>query len=172
MTPSRRAALASLRRDLEACGASASDRVERFVQCAWEHLRSTDVSWLGFYRYRPNEEDMVLEACRDRPACSPIGLHGVCGQAHRTGRSRIVRDVAELGDAYVACDPRDRSELVIPLRSPDRAPDEQLLVLDLDSFQPGAFDLEDEVLLREALEIAGFDPISGGPPNLERPSRS
>ncbi len=173
MTPGRRTALAALHRDLQDLpdqGTRIADPLDQFVQAAWARLNSTEVSWLGFYRYRPEEDDLVLEACRDRPACSPIGLHGVCGQAHRSGRTRIVRDVADLGAAYVACDPRDRSELVIPLRRPDRPPKDQLLVLDLDSFRPGAFDLEDDLRLREALAIVGFEPIRKGPPSLEIPS--
>ena len=159
MTPSRRAAHAALIQALEQRPISDEDPLEAFVSIAWRHLQGTDVSWLGFYRYRETEKDLVLEACRDRPACSPIGLHGVCGQAHRTGRSRIVPDVAELGPSYVACDPRDRSELVIPVRRPGPPHAGRFLVLDLDSFELDAFDREDDRLLREALKIAGFDPI-------------
>ena len=90
---------------------------EAFVNLAWSALATSGVSWIGFYRVSDDGQSMVLEQCRDRPACSPIGMHGVCGQAIRQGRTRVIADVADLGAEYVACDPRDRSEIVIPIRA-------------------------------------------------------
>lgn len=139
---------------------SLASRLERFCDVAFAHLASTGVSWLGFYRVDPDGDSMTLLACRDRPACSPIGMHGVCGQAARTGRTRIVADVLALGDDYVACDPRDRSEIVIPVRGDDAGD----LVLDLDSFTPGRFSDADDAVLRAALDAARFEPIMLGPP--------
>ena len=133
------------------------------VDLAWDHLADSGVSWLGFYRFRVEDGDMVLDACRDRPACSPIGLHGVCGQSHRSGRSRIVRDVAVLGDAYVACDPRDRSELVIPCHGRDAGGRSFDYVLDLDSTDLGAFSDEDDRRLRAYLEACGLQTRQDGP---------
>ena len=37
------------------------------------------VSWVGFYFL--GEGEMTLGPRRDKPACSPIGLHGACGRA-------------------------------------------------------------------------------------------
>ena len=133
------------------------------VDLAWEHLKDTGVSWLGFYRFRAEEGDLVLDACRDRPACSPIGLHGVCGQSHRSGRTRIVRDVAVLGDAYVACDPRDRSELVIPCRGRGLDGRPADYVLDLDSTDLASFSDEDDRRLRALLAACGLEPRHEGP---------
>ena len=99
---------------------------------------------------------MILGPRRDKPACSPIGLHGVCGKALLSKETLIVRDVKELGDDYIACDPRDQSEIVIPLI------DEHGIcwgVLDIDSYEIGAFDKSDlrglSVLLRTAELLAG-----------------
>jgi L-methionine (R)-S-oxide reductase len=126
------------------------------VDILWDELRKAGVSWVGFYLDRPNEPDdrrMALGQCRDKPACSPIGLHGVCGQALRSKHTRIVRDVMELGPNYIACDPRDRSEIVIPLID-ERG--QCWGVLDVDSWEIGAFDESDERGLREVLRAAGL----------------
>ena len=60
----------------------------------------------------------------------------------------VVRDVTDLGEAYIACDPRDRSEVVVPIRAGNRV----IGVLDLDSHQIGAFDEEDARLASELPE--------------------
>ncbi len=147
--------------------ASFDARLDLFCDIAFAALGPTGVSWLGFYRVAETGDAMTLVACRDRPACSPIGLHGVCGQSLRSGRTRIVADVLELGDAYVACDPRDRSEIVIPLHDvdPDRvgaSGHPAALVLDLDSVDVGRFSDEDDRLLRDALRRAGLSPTRSG----------
>lgn len=119
-----------------------------FCDAAWKHLAPTGVSWIGFYVHEGGDE-LILAARRDKPACSPIGLHGACGRAFLEKRPLIVRDVASLGDGYIACDPRDRSELVIPLL------DESgncWGVLDVDSHQAGAFDATDVDALGELLK--------------------
>lgn len=124
------------------------------VDAIWDALHEDRVSWVGFYLDQPNEPDdrrLVLGPCRDKPACSPIGLHGVCGQALISRTVRIVDDVNELGEDYIACDPRDRSEIVVPLIDADgrcRG------VLDIDSWQVGAFDQSDAAGLREVLRAA------------------
>lgn len=149
--------------------------LDAFCEIVFDHLQHHDVSWLGFYRVSEDGQGMILAACRDRPACSPIGLHGVCGQSLRTGRTRVVRDVNELGADYVACDPRDRSEIVIPLRLPDGPVDGPWpanAVLDLDSFALGRFSDGDDGLLRRLLGIAGLGAIELGPPLHDVQGRS
>ena len=42
----------------------------------WEHLSPTGISWIGFYTIEPGADEMLLGPRRDKPACSPIGLHG------------------------------------------------------------------------------------------------
>jgi L-methionine (R)-S-oxide reductase len=143
----------------------ADARLDLFCELAFATLAPTGVSWLGFYRVTDDGDAMTLVTCRDRPACSPIGLHGVCGQSLRSGRTRIVGDVLELGEAYVACDPRDRSEIVIPLLLAGESPRSghpATLVLDLDSFEVGRFSDEDDRLLREALQHAGLFGVARG----------
>ncbi len=131
-------------------------RMRHVVDVLWEHLSPTSVSWLGFYLNRDGEPDdrrLILGHCRDKPACSPIGLHGVCGQALRFGATRIVPDVLELGPDYIACDPRDRSEIVVPLID---AKGVCWAVLDLDSYEVNAFSEADDLGLKRILKAAGL----------------
>ena len=121
-----------------------SQRMESIVDAIWDEFGShRPVSWVGFYLLRPAE--MILGPRRDKPACSPIGLHGACGTVALSGTTLVVRDVRELGDAYIACDPRDLSEIVVPVRARGGR---IVGVLDLDSHSAGAFGEAD----RDALE--------------------
>ncbi len=130
-------------------------RMRIVVDSIWESLHALGVSWVGFYIDRPDHRDdqrLVLGPCRDKPACSPIGLHGVCGKALTSRRPQIVEDVRELGSNYIACDPRDRSELVIPLID---AADCCWGVLDVDSWEPQAFDEHDALGMERVLRAGG-----------------
>ena len=128
------------------------ERMQTFVDLVWESLHPTGVSWVGFYLYQGGDE-LVLGPRRDKPACSPIGLHGACGRAFVSGRPLVVRDVAELGANYIACDPRDQSEVVVPLFDDSG---KCLGVLDLDSYDVGAFTDEDVSGLKLLLHAAGL----------------
>jgi putative methionine-R-sulfoxide reductase with GAF domain len=141
---------------LFAPGASREQRMQAVVDALWAAFSSRGYSWVGFYLPEQTESGhthLVLGPCRDKPACSPIGLHGVCGQALLSREVRIVRDVSELGSNYIACDPRDRSEIVIPcVDSALRV----TAVLDIDSHEVGAFDQSDADSLRSLLRRAGL----------------
>ncbi len=130
--------------------------------------RGEALSWVGFYEIAGEGNDqgaepggaMLLGPRRDTPACSPIGLHGACGQSFTGKATLVVRDVGALGEGYVACDPRDTSELVIPLI--DDA-GEAWGVLDADSFARGTFSESDARVVHAFLFAAGlttepFDP--------------
>jgi putative methionine-R-sulfoxide reductase with GAF domain len=137
-------------------GRSDEGRMQAVVEVLWPALREAGVSWLGFYIDQPHEPDdrrLALGPRCDKPACTPIGLHGACGQALLSRRTLIVPDVKELGEGYVACDPRDRSEIVIPVLNEQGGP---LAVLDLDSFDVGSFDERDARGLRSVLAAAGL----------------
>lgn len=164
-TPGRREAYERLLSLVPEPGTRA-ERCRAFVDAAWAALSPTGVSWLGFYAGPGESPDdaspptppdaMLLGPSRNTPACSPIGLHGACGRAWRTGRSLVVRDVEALGAGYIACDPRDRSEVVVPVF---RAGDNGRVcwgVLDLDSHEPGSFDASDAGSLHVLLGAAGL----------------
>lgn len=136
---------------------------EAFVNLAWSALATSGVSWIGFDRVADDDQSMVLEQRRDRPACSPIGMHGVCGHAVRRGRTRDIANVSDLGAEYVACDPRDRSEIVIPIRTLSPSGSRVDRALDLDSFGLGSFSDLDDSYFKVALKIVGFAPTGGSP---------
>ena len=127
-------------------------RMRAVVDAMWDALQATAVSWVGFDLYDGSQE-LSLGPRRDKAACSPIGLHGACGQAFTLRKPLVVRDVAELGENYVACDPRDRSEVVVPLFDESGS---CWGVLDLDSHEVGAFDDTDVEGLQSVLRAAGL----------------
>ena len=134
----------------------AAGRMRVVVDALWNSLHSTGVSWVGFYLDQPGEfkdSRLVLGPCRNKPACSPIGLYGLCGKALTTKRTCIVDDVRTLGSSYIACDPRDLSEIVVPLVE---SSGECWAVLDLDSWETAAFSESDDAGLRQVLQAAGL----------------
>lgn len=129
------------------------ERMVHVVDIAWEVVGGKGVSWLGFYLKDAQSDQMTLGPRRDKPACSPIGLYGICGRSWYERRPVIVRDTAALGTDYIACDPKDRSEVVIPLL------DEQgrcYGVFDVDSYDVGAFDTADVIGMTTLVEHAGL----------------
>ncbi|MEL6329657.1 MAG: hypothetical protein AAFR38_08345 [Planctomycetota bacterium] len=182
----RDAACASL---LEAARSISGDRGARmraFADAYWSAFGlgsdpsvGGPASWAGFYEIAPEGNEhgaepgdaMVLAAHRDKPACSPIGMQGACGRSFLEARSMVVRDVRSLGENYVACDPRDLSEVIVPLFEVGADGVGGCWgVFDVDSFELGAFDESDAALLRRALELAGLSAVrSDGTSFDERP---
>ena len=135
-------------------------RMQIVVDAVWEALHQQGVSWVGFYvdhPHLPDDQRLILGPRRDKPACSPIGMHGVCGQTLLRKQVMVVRDPAELGPNYIACDPRDRAEVAIPLS------DDNVTVwgvFDVDSWAVGAFDQRDADGFADVLRAAGFTPLA------------
>lgn len=153
------ALLGSLRVDP---AAGAALRLQSLCDAAWNALAPTGVSWFGFYAADPNSRtrspahpitELELVARRDKPACSPIGLHGACGRSFLSRRCLVVRDVKSLGESYIACDPRDRSEVVVPMLDPQG---ECWGVLDVDSYDANCFDERDARELFALCATAGL----------------
>lgn len=163
----------------EACDAiptdaTRDDRMGVVVRALWDAIGDPSgarCSWLGFY-VGPGvatpegdvagAQEMLLAVREPKPACSPIGLHGACGRSYLQRETLIVRDVAALGAGYVACDPLDVAELVLPCIGEDG---KAWGVLDLDAFEAGAFDESDAralqgVLLRAGLTHASPDRVT------------
>lgn len=126
-------------------------RMRWVVDALWESLHSTGVSWVGFYLLAGTE--LVLGPMRNKPACSPIGLHGACGHTLLNRTPLIVGDVRTLGANYIACDPRDLSEVVLPLVTTDGS---CTGVLDLDSHTANSFDESDVDGLRRVLRTVAL----------------
>jgi len=121
-------------------------------------------SWVGFYEKGKGDE-MLLVARRDKPACSPIGLFGACGQCWASRQTLIIDDVATMGEGYIACDPRDLAELVIPLLKPDGT---CWGVLDADSHQKAAFNEHDAEQVSRMLEESGLTASLANVPIVRR----
>lgn len=153
-------------------GAAEEPRTERMralIDALWQAFGSDEptpgdntISWIGFYTaertgtgateaHSHNDRRLILGPSRNKPACSPIGLHGACGQSLLRKTTLVVRDVAALGKDYIACDPKDRSELVIPVINDTG---ECEAVLDADSFDVAAFTRHDAEQLALAMERA------------------
>lgn len=123
------------------------------VDALWDAFNADRLSWIGFYVKDPTDE-MTLVARRDKPACSPIGLQGMCGRSWKERRPVLVDDVSALSSAnYIACDPRDKSEVVIPLFEADGT---CWGVLDGDSYDTHGFDEHDAAQLTRLVEILGL----------------
>ena len=143
--------------------------MRRAVELLWNAFGEDDpsrpvrggVSWVGFYLKPEGEEEMVLVCREPKPACSPIGLHGMCGRGWTERRAIVVADVRTLGAGYIACDPRDQSELVVPmLDEGGRCAG----VLDVDSYDLGSFSDRDAAGASELLVRLGLSVRNAAPP--------
>lgn len=114
---------------------------------------SHTLSWIGFYDKVPEADEMVLVCREPKPACSPIGLHGMCGECWKQRRAIVIPNVRTLGESYIACDPKDQSELVIPvIDDAGRCTG----VLDADSYDIGSFDHADAIGMAKVLLAMGI----------------
>ena len=129
------------------------DKMRRVTDELWRVLEGQHVAWLGFYFINGAGDAMTLVCCRPRPACSPIGLHGVCGRAWREKRAQVVEDVHALGENHIVCDPLNLSEVVVPCLAPDGT---CWGVLDLDSQEKGSFSSGDAAGLERVLRTVGL----------------
>lgn len=112
-------------------------------------------SWLGFYIVRGGE--LVLGPFQGKVACVRIAFgRGVCGTAAAEQRTLIVPDVAQF-PGHIACDAGSRSEIVVPIVRPGPSGQrgEVVAVLDLDSYDPAAFDDADAAGLAPIAELLG-----------------
>lgn len=142
-------------REAVGCASDITARMQCVVDTLWAGMSARGVSWVGFYLI--DNDQMILGPRRDKPACSPIGLHGACGQCFTNAAPLVVRDVSELGADYIACDPRDLSEVVLPFYDGGAEP---IGVLDLDSFDIGSFDDTDVAGLTSVLHAADLGKVT------------
>jgi len=101
--------------------------------------------WTGFYRVVIPGRLLRVGPYQGTLGCLEIEFgRGVCGTAAATGKTVIVDDVATF-PGHITCDPRARSEIVVPVFDANRV---LRGVFDVDSDAPGTFDAQD----REGLE--------------------
>jgi len=109
------------------------------------HHKMPGFSWTGFYLLQPaqgsaGEKELVVGPYQGPLACLWLPPHqGVCWAGVDRGETVVVPDVHAF-PGHIACDPRSRSEIVVPLRNKEG---HILGVLDVDSTRPAHFDQVD-----------------------------
>jgi L-methionine (R)-S-oxide reductase len=112
--------------------------------------------WVGFYRVVEDGTLLRVGPYQGSLACLEIRLgSGVCGTAAAQRQSVIVPDVTTF-PGHITCDPRSRSEIVVPVYDHQR---DLIAVLDIDSEIPAAFDTVDKACLEKLLDW--FDTANG-----------
>src|SRR5687767_2915036 len=104
--------------------------------------------WTGFYRVVKPGRLLRVGPYQGTLGCLEIPFgQGVCGTAAAEGRTIIVPDVQAF-PGHIVCDPRSRSEIVVPVFDGDAA---LIAVLDIDSSELDAFDEDDARGLEQLL---------------------
>jgi L-methionine (R)-S-oxide reductase len=105
------------------------------------HHKMAHFSWTGTYLLRNG--DLVVGPYQGTIACPVLrpAHTGVCWACVDRGEPLVVADVRTF-PGHIACDPRSRSELVVPLRDVHGV---TVGVLDVDSMRSDAFDDTDLV---------------------------
>lgn len=101
--------------------------------CAVLHAKMPHHSWTGFY-FLGGKDRLHVGPYQGPVACQVLEGRGVCVEASRTKRAVVVLDV-EAFPGHVACDPRSKSEIVLPVLSGG----EVVAVLDVDSDERDQF---------------------------------
>ena len=95
--------------------------------------------WTGFYRVM-GPRRLLVGPYQGTLGCLEIEFgRGVCGTAAAQRRTVLVPDVESFA-GHITCDPRSRSEIVVPVFG---ARGDLIAVLDVDSEHHAAFDDED-----------------------------
>jgi GAF domain-containing protein len=125
-----------VRAQLEALFAKCSDPIARMATiAALVHAKTPGASWTGFYLLRGDR--LQVGPYQGPLACMDLVPHtGVCWASIDRNEPVIVPDVHAF-PGHIACDPRSRSEIVIPLRDGRGA---TVGVLDVDSARLAHFD--------------------------------
>lgn len=109
-------------------------------------------SWVGFYLYDKQSNELVLGPFQGKIACTRIGIgKGVCGSAFQRRETIIVPDVDKF-PGHIYCDGGSKSEIVVPVFHQSNI----IGVLDVDSYAYDSFDETDKKYLEQLLAtIAG-----------------
>lgn len=98
--------------------------------------------WTGFYRVVTPDALLRVGPYQGSLGCLEIQFgRGVCGTAAAERRTVVVADVHAF-PGHITCDPRSRSEIVVPVVDQHGA---LIAVLDIDSSVPDAFGPADQI---------------------------
>ena len=152
LTGSKAQRYAAVAGEIAAVLAGEPNRVARMATVAAMLAATFDhYFWTGFYLVDPDRPDeLVVGPYQGTLGCLRIAFgRGVCGVAAATRRTQLVPDVHAF-PGHIACDSRSASEIVAPVFDRDGR---LIAVFDVDSEQPSAFDLTDqmglELILRQ-----------------------
>jgi GAF domain-containing protein len=112
------------------------------------NARFEHINWVGFYRVVAPRE-LAVGPYQGNLGCLRIPFHdGVCGACASSESTVIVEDT-HLFHGHIPCDPRSRSEIVVPVFDQQR---NLIAVLDVDSTELCAFDTSDQLYLERIAE--------------------
>jgi len=125
-----------------------TDQIALMATLACEVFHADDrFDWVGFYRV-VSPGLLKIGPYQGGPGCLVIPFErGVCGACAREEAAQLVPDV-DAFPGHIACASSTRSELVLPVFDANGL----IAVFDLDSDQPDAFTLEDQVQLQAVLD--------------------
>lgn len=104
--------------------------------------------WTGFYRVVEPGRLLRVGPYQGTLGCLDIEFgRGVCGTAAARRETVLVADVAAF-PGHITCDPRSRSEIVVPVFD---ARGQLIAVLDVDSDRHDAFDATDQQALERVV---------------------
>lgn len=132
---------------------SRREEVLRGVIQAIHNARDT-YHWVGIYIL--NEDGTHLDLFpfyigRPTPHTRIPVNQGICGAAVRENATIVVDDVNQ-DPRYLACSIHTRSEIVVPIRTPDGRP---VAEIDIDSDELAAFHEDDRAFLERVAEALG-----------------
>jgi len=117
--------------------------------CAVLHAKMGHHSWTGFYFVASdNDSELHVGPYQGPVACQVLRERGVCLHCVRTRQPVIVPDVEQF-PGHIACDPRSKSEIVLPVIKGGSV----IAVLDIDSDKPAQFDEDDVAPLTRILNL-------------------
>ncbi len=106
----------------------------RATAVALLHHKVPGASWTGFYMLR--HDQLVVDVYQGPVACQVLAAHtGVCWAGIDRRETVLVADVHSF-PGHIPCDPRSRSEIVVPVSD---GAGEPIGVLDVDSHRPAHF---------------------------------
>jgi GAF domain-containing protein len=132
------AAYAAVREHLSPVLAGCGDDIAAMASIACVLHQGFGHLWTGFYRV-VSPSLLRVGPYQGALGCLEIAFgRGVCGAAAAERKTVIVDDVARFA-GHIACDPRSRSEIVVPVLRGNAL----IAVLDIDSASLAAFDAVD-----------------------------
>lgn len=115
--------------------------------CAVLHHKMPHHFWTGFY-FVAADDELHVGPYQGPVACQVLHGQGVCLHCAQSGEPVVVPDVEQF-PGHIACDPRSKSEIALPLRKGNQV----IAVLDIDSSALAQFDADDVQPLTKILDL-------------------